>query len=111
MLFKSASVTSRPDSFIASATIAAVSFFALASCIRAHRIPGASVPPRPTLVKYARKRLLVSFRFVMRHSMGQKGASDERNADRRRSRGGVRWHRPRATGLQSGPDQDDENRW
>ncbi len=49
----------------ASVTISSVTFCAPASCMRAHRTPGASVVPRPTLAKCAMNRRLVSIRSAM----------------------------------------------
>src|SRR5256885_618613 len=71
-----ASEKSRPESFIASCTIAGVIVFSPASCMRAHRTPGASVAPRPTLAKCAMKRRLVSFTSDMPRSMQQKNLEE-----------------------------------
>src|SRR5262249_13130051 len=64
--FNSASVNSRPDSFIASATMSTVIFVAPASCMRAQMMPGASVAPRPMPAKWAMNRRLVSCTSAMR---------------------------------------------
>src|SRR5207245_1539359 len=68
MPFSSASVSSMPESFMASATISSVIFFAPASCIRAQMMPGASVVPRPMLAKWVMNRRLVSFTSGMPRS-------------------------------------------
>ncbi len=64
-----------PDSFSASVTIARLTRWAPASCMRAQRMPGARVVPRPAPAKWAMNRRLVWSMFFISVLRCQEGGS------------------------------------